>query len=346
MRKEVKDLGNSITDLLNIKYPIVQGGMGNVSDPKLSAAISNAGALGTIGVGTLPAEEVDRRIKIMVEHTDKPCCVNIPISVHPEVEKVMEKVLHNQVPVVSLSAGNPAKYIPMFHNEGIKVICVTASVKQAKKAEESGADIIVGEGYEAAGINALNESTTMTLIPQLSREVSVPVIAAGGIGDGRGLAAALSLGAAGIQMGTRFIAVKESNFHNIYKQAIIDATDDSTVIIGRKYNKIRRIMKGEYTDKLLILENENVSFNEFNEKSSELYHEIGALDGDMENGFINSGQIAGLIDDCPYVIELMERMVEEAKDILKNSTEKLQELSQGDWGIIDEGKRRRNINSS
>ncbi|GIO23621.1 NAD(P)H-dependent flavin oxidoreductase [Oceanobacillus sp. J11TS1] len=318
-------MGNKITDILNIKYPIIQGGMGNISDPELAAAISNAGGLGTIGVGTLSALEAEKKIKIMMKHTTKACCVNIPISVNPETKQIVEAIIRQKVPVVSLSAGNPSIIIPQLKKNNRKVICVSATVKQAKKAEEAGADIIVCEGYEAAGINALNESTTMTLIPQISKNVSIPVVAAGGIADGKGMAAAFSLGASGIQMGTRFVATKEASFHKAYKQAIIDSTDESTVIVGREFNKIRRIIKGTYSEKLLDLENREGSITEFIEKTDEVYHKIGAVDGDLVNGFINGGQIAGFIDDCPSVAHLMERMMKEAKDALNGSKEMLKE---------------------
>ncbi|MFC2947992.1 NAD(P)H-dependent flavin oxidoreductase [Virgibacillus sediminis] len=312
---------NPITHLLGVKFPIIQGGMGNISDPKLAAAISNAGGLGTIGVGTTSAEECDIKISTMMENTDRPCCVNIPVSVHPEVNRIVEMIIQKGVPVVSLSAGNPAKIIPQLKEKDIKVICVSSTVKQAKKATNAGADLIVCEGYEAAGINSLNESTTMTLIPQVANSVSVPVIAAGGIADGRGLAAALSLGASGVQMGTRFVATKEAMFHRNYKDSILEATDESTIIIGRPTNKIRRVLKGNYANKLLEIE--DGSMEDFMERTQEKYHEIGALAGDTDNGFVNSGQIAGLIKDCPSVEELMEEMVTQAKETLKASLDAL-----------------------
>ncbi|GAB3043701.1 NAD(P)H-dependent flavin oxidoreductase [Virgibacillus ainsalahensis] len=311
-------MDNPVSNLLGIKFPIIQGGMGNISDPHLAATISNTGGLGTIGVGTLPIEEIVANIKTMKENTERPCCVNIPISVHPHVHQVVEKVLHFKVPVVSLSAGNPAEFIPEFKKHGIKVICVSSTLRQAKKAEKAGADLIVCEGYEAAGINALNESTTMTLIPQVAKELSIPIIAAGGIADGRGLAAAISLGASGVQMGTRFVATEEAVFHDNYKQAIREATDESTIIVGRGFNNIRRIMKSKYAEELLNMEKET-NVEEFIDKTSESYHQVGAMNGDTKSGFINSGQIAGLINDCPSVEELMETMVVEAKETLKVS---------------------------
>ncbi|WP_077302219.1 NAD(P)H-dependent flavin oxidoreductase [Virgibacillus pantothenticus] len=316
-------MGNVLTERLNMEYPIIQGGMGNISDPGLAAAISNAGGLGTIGAGNMSLHEVSAKINETITRTSMPYCVNVPISVHPNPEQLVQELIDLKVPVVSLSAGNPSPFISLLKQHNIIVICVSSTVRQAKKAESAGADIIVCEGYEAAGINALNESTTMTLIPQVVEKVNVPVVAAGGIADGKGLAAALSLGAMGVQMGTRFIATKEAPFHDIYKQAIIEATDESTVIVGRRYNRIRRLMKTSYANKLVEIEKENECPQLFLEKTTEEHHKAGALLGDPENGFMNGGQIAGLINDCPTVNELIETMVAEAKQILKLSLDKV-----------------------
>ncbi|MGV3489588.1 MAG: NAD(P)H-dependent flavin oxidoreductase [Tuberibacillus sp.] len=308
-------MNNSLCRVLGIKYPILQGGMGNVSDAGLAAAVSNAGGLGTIGVGNLSMDVVKRNIRTMLESSDYPCCVNIPISVHPHAKDVVEEVVKQGVPIVSLSAGNPAPFIPYLREHGVKVICVVASVRQARKAEAAGADVIVCEGYEAAGINAPNEATTITLVPQVVNAVSVPVAAAGGIGDGRGLAAAIALGASGVQMGTRFIATAEAPYHDNYKKAIIEADDESTVIVGRKFNRIRRLIRNEYVNELQRDEAE-LDAKSFTEKTSEQHHQLGAIEGDFKNGFINGGQIAGLIKDIPTVKELMETMVFEARERL------------------------------
>ena len=312
-------MANPVTDCLEIIYPIIQGGMGNISDPKLAAAISEAGGLGTIGAGTLSPSEVTEKIKTLMSHTNKPCCVNIPITVNDQTRQITEVVIEQKVPIVSLSAGNPTYIISQLKEYQIKVICVCSTVEHAKKAEAVGADIIVCEGYEAAGINALNESTTMTIVPQIVKNVSVPVVAAGGIADGKGLAAALTLGASGVQMGTRFVATKEAGFHNAYKRQIMESTDESTIIVGRSFHKIRRIMRGIYADKLLDLERKSASVEDFVEMTDEIFHANGALKGDFVQGFINSGQIAGLIDDCPSVSELMDSMVKEAKALLSES---------------------------
>ncbi|NUK31559.1 nitronate monooxygenase [Parageobacillus sp. VR-IP] len=307
---------NDICRLLQIRYPIIQGGMGNISNAKLASAVSEAGGLGTVGVGTMPPDEVEEIIVETKRRTNRPFAVNIPLQVTPYLEEMVSLVLKHRVPVVSLSAGNPAPWIPRFAAQGIKVIVVTASVKQAKKAEAAGADIVVAEGYEAAGINSSLELTTMTLIPQIASAVNIPVVAAGGIGDGRGLLAALALGAQGVQLGTRLIATKDAPFHEAYKQLITNAKDNETVIVGRTVGRVRRIMRTPYAEKLLEYEKQGMPPEQFQEYTSEDRHRRGALHGDFHEGFVNAGQIAGLIDDVPTVAELFEQMMAEAKQQL------------------------------
>ena len=227
----------NICTLLNIESPIIQGGMGNISNAPLTTAISEAGGLGTIGVGTRTPEEVQEMILEVKRKTKKPFALNIPITVTEHLREMLDLAITHQIPIVSLSAGNPGPYIPLLHEHGIKVIVVVASVKHAQKAEKAGADLVVAEGYEAAGINSDLEITTFALIPQIANAVSIPVVAAGGIADGKGLAAALALGASGVQMGTRFIATKEAPMHPSYKQLLLDASDTDTVIFGRTIGK-------------------------------------------------------------------------------------------------------------
>ncbi|WP_027409086.1 NAD(P)H-dependent flavin oxidoreductase [Anoxybacteroides tepidamans] len=307
---------NDVCRILQIRYPIIQGGMGNISNAELTSAVSEAGGLGTIGVGTMAPDEVESILVETKRRTSRPFAVNIPIQVTPYVEEMASLVLKHNVPVVSLSAGNPAPLIPRLKEHGVKIIVVTASVKQAKKAEAAGADVLVAEGYEAAGINSHLELTTMTLIPQIAKAVRVPVVAAGGIGDGRGLLAAFALGAQGVQLGTRLIATKEAPFHEAYKQLIMDAGENETVIVGRSVGRVRRIMRTPYAEKLLQYEKEGVTLDEFNQYTSEEHHRRGALSGDFSEGFVNAGQIAGLIQDAPTVQELLDGMMEEAKQQL------------------------------
>lgn len=311
---------NILCDVLGIKYPVLQGGMGNISNAPLTSAVSEAGGLGTIGAGTMKPIELEQIIIETKKRTNKPFAVNIAISVSPYVEEIIGLLIKHDVPVVSLSAGDPTPFVERFHNARIKIITVVGSVRHALKAEAAGTDIIVAEGYEAAGINSNYESTTLTLIPQIVDKVKVPVVAAGGIADGRGLAAMLVLGASGVQIGTRFIATKEAPFSMEYKNQILSATDTDTVIVGRTVKRVRRVLKTPYSKKLLEFEGSpDYTIEKFSELTSEKFHKIGAVDGNLEEGFINGGQISGIINDIPTVKELLERMIAEAELSLRSS---------------------------
>ncbi|HYK74368.1 MAG TPA: nitronate monooxygenase [Pseudoneobacillus sp.] len=312
---------HQLTKLLNIQYPIIQGGMGNISNAPLAAAVSEAGGLGTIGVGTMPPEEVEQILIDIKKLTKKPFAMNIPINVTDFLKEILTLAIHYQVPVVSLSAGNPAPFIEKLHENDIKVIAVVASVNHALKAEAAGVDVVVAEGYEAAGINSPYESTTLTLVPQIVNKVSIPVVAAGGIADGRGLAAMITLGASGVQMGTRFIATKEAPFHEKYKETVLYSDDTSTVIVGRSVGRIRRLIQAPYTEILLDLEKKGLSVEEYLTLTSEDHHKKGALEGNALEGFMNAGQIAGLVEDIPTVKQLIEKMMGDAKSTLQSSTQ-------------------------
>lgn len=302
-----------LTELLQISYPIIQGGMGNISNADLTAAVSEAGGLGTLGAGTMNADEVEEMILSTQKKTTKPFALNLALGVSPCVKDILALVIKHKVPIISLSAGNPAPFIPKLHDHGVKVISVVASVHQAKKAEAAGVDVIVAEGYEAAGINSPFETTTLTLIPQVVDAVSIPVVAAGGIGDGRGLAAMLLLGASGVQMGTRFIATQEAPFHQAYKQKLIKAADTDTVIVGRSVGKIRRILQTPYANRLLDIEKQGTNVEDFQRLTTEEIHKVGAIEGNGEDGFMNGGQISGLITEIPTVAELLTNMMKVAK---------------------------------
>ena len=304
-----------ICELFNIRYPLIQGGMGNISHAALTAAVSNAGGLGTLGCGTLSVDEVASRIQETRTLTEQPFALNIAIRVSPYTEALIDLAIAEKIPVVSLSAGNPAPYIERLQAAGIKTIAVVASVKQAVKAEQAGADVLVAEGVEAAGINSPLELTTLTLIPQLVDRVKIPVLAAGGIGDGRGLAAVLLLGAAGVQLGTRLIATEDAKVHPVYKSRLTDATDTDTRIIGRSVGFVRRVLDGPYVEQLTAK-----TPAAFLDQTNESYHITGALEGDEEKGYVNAGLVAGLIRDVPTVAELFTRMMEEAEEQLKRTT--------------------------
>ena len=311
-----------ICEMLQIDYPIIQGGMGNISNAQLTAAVSEAGGLGTIGCGTMTPTEVENIIIQTKGSTTKNFALNIAIGVSPYTNDLIDVAIRHEIPVVSLSAGNPAPFIPKLHEHGIKVIVLVASVKHAKKAEAAGADILVAEGFEAAGINSHLELTTFTLIPQIVENVQVPVLAAGGIGDGKGLAAAFMLGASGVQIGTRLIATKEAPFHKTYKQNLVEAEDTSTVILGRSIGRTRRVLTNSYAEKIVEHEKTGMTLDQYMNWTTEDQHIKGAIEGDMENGFINSGLVAGLIDDIPSVEELLKAMIEEANERIQLTAEK------------------------
>ncbi|MFY4777312.1 NAD(P)H-dependent flavin oxidoreductase [Metabacillus sp. RGM 3146] len=305
---------NELCSLLGIEVPILQGGMGNISNARLAAAVSEAGALGTIGAGTMSAKEVERILLETKERTSKPFALNIALTVTPAAKELIQLVTKHELKAVSLSAGNPAPFIPYFKEHGIKVITVAGSVKHAVKAAKSGSDIIVGEGYEAAGLNSPLETTTLTLIPQLADAVNVPIAAAGGIADGRGLIAMLALGAQGVQMGTRFIATQEAPFSDLYKQRILEADDTGTMVIGRSVGRIRRVLKNNsYAEEILKKERVGLTLEEYSNQTNETHHIKGAIDGNEKEGYWNSGQIAGLITHIPTAKELIDSISEEMK---------------------------------
>jgi enoyl-[acyl-carrier protein] reductase II len=263
-------------------------------------------------------EQVETIILETKEKTDQPFAINIPINVSSFTEELIQLVIKHKIPVVSLSAGNPTPYIALLHEHDIKVIVIVAAVKHAQKAEQAGADVLVAEGFEAAGINSNLELTTFTLIPQICKHVSIPVLAAGGIGDGQGLAAALMLGASGVQLGTRLIATKDAPFHANYKERLINADDNETVILGRSLGQVRRVLKSPYAKQIIDLEQEGLSEGDYRLMTSEDFHLIGALSGDGKNGFMNSGQVAGLIEDIPSVQELFDRMMSDAQAAMED----------------------------
>lgn len=316
-----------VCDMLQIDIPIFQGGMGNISNAQLTSAVSEAGGLGTIGCGTMTPTQVEEIIIETKKRTSRNFALNIAINVSPYTDELIQLIIKHKIPIVSLSAGNPVPYIAKLHEHDVKVIVLVASVKHAQKAEAAGADILVAEGFEAAGINSNLELTTFTLIPQIVKSVKVPVIAAGGIGDGKGLAAALMLGASGVQIGTRLIATQDAPFHDHYKNSLVNASDTETTIIGRSFGQLRRILKTPYSTKLDELEQAGLTPEQYRELTSEVNHVKGAVEGDLENGFINSGQIAGLINYIPTVEELFESMMKEAFNQIEQTSNDLKGLS-------------------
>ncbi len=304
-----------VTELLGIEYPIIQGGMAWVAEYHLAAAVSNAGGLGLIGAANAPAEWVREQIQEVRKLTDKPFGVNIMLM-SPNADEVAKMIVEEQVPVVTTGAGNPEKYMTMWKEAGVKVIPVVASVAMAKRMERCGADAIVAEGTEAGG--HIGENTTMVLVPQIADAVSIPVIAAGGIADGRGIAAALLLGAEAVQMGTHVVVTKESQVHQNYKNCILKAKDIDSRVTGRTTGHPVRAIRNQMTKEYLKLEKEGASLEEL-----ELLT-LGGLrkavvDGDVIHGSIMAGQIAGLVNEELTCKELIEKLVRETDALMKGT---------------------------
>lgn len=302
-----------LSSLLEIQYPIIQGGMAWVAEYHLAAAVSEAGGLGLIGAANAPADWVREQICEVKKRTDRPFGVNIML-LSPHADEVAKVVAEEEVRVVTTGAGSPEKYMKLWKNAGIKVIPVVASVALAKRMERCGADAVVAEGCEAGG--HIGESTTMTPVPQVADAVQIPVIAAGGIADGRGIAAAFMLGAKGVQMGTCFVVTNESQVHDNYKERILKAKDIDTRVTGRSTGHPIRTLRNEMTKKYMELEEKGASFEELE------YLTLGALrnavvDGDVKNGSVMAGQIAGLVRERISCKDLIHRLVSETDARMK-----------------------------
>ncbi len=301
-----------IAQLLGVKYPILQGGMAWVAEYHLAAAVSEAGGFGIIGAASAPPEVVREQIRKVKERTDRPFGVNVMLM-NPNAPEVAKVVAKEGVKAVTTGAGNPAAFMSMWKEAGILVIPVVASVAMAKMMEKAGADAVVAEGTESGG--HIGSSTTMTLVPQVADAVSIPVIAAGGIGDARGFAASVLLGAQGVQMGTRFLVAKESIVHENYKQRILKAKDIDSAVTGRSTGHPIRVLRNKMTREYLKMEAEGVSLEELETLT------LGSLrraviDGDVTNGSLMAGQIAGMIQKEQTCREIIEEIADGAKLLL------------------------------
>lgn len=304
-----------ITELLQIEYPIIQGGMAWVAEHNLAAAVSNAGGLGIIGAANAPAEWVRQEIHKAREITDRPIGVNVML-LSQYADEVAQVLVEENIPVITTGAGNPGKYMDMWKRNGSKVIPVVASVALARMMEKGGADAVIAEGTESGG--HIGASTTMTLVPQVVDAVKIPVIAAGGIGDGRGMAAAFMLGAEAVQMGTRFVVAKESICHQNYKDRIIKAKDIDSAVTGRTHGHPVRQLRNQMTKEYLQKEKDGVPFEEL-----ELLT-VGALrnavvEGDVKNGTVMAGQIAGMIKKEQTCKEMIEELMSETTELLQKA---------------------------
>ena len=304
-----------VSKLLEIEYPIIQGGMAWVAENHLAAAVSEAGGLGLIGAASAPAEWVREQIHKVKEQTDKPFGVNIMLM-SPYADEVARVVAEEGVKVVTTGAGNPEKYMKLWKEAGVKVIPVVASVALAKRMERCGAEAVVAEGCEAGG--HFGESTTMVLVPQVADAVEIPVIAAGGIADGRGVAAAFMLGAEGVQLGTHFVVTKESIVHQNYKNSILRAKDIDSKVTGRSTGHPIRVLRNQMVRQYLELEKEGASFEELEKLT------LGALrkavvEGDVINGSVMAGQCAAMVTKELSCRDLIEKLVKETDGLIQKA---------------------------
>jgi enoyl-[acyl-carrier protein] reductase II len=306
-------MDNAITKLFNIQYPIIQGGMIWVSGYKLASAVSNAGGLGLIGAGSMYPEVLREHIQKCQKATNKPFGVNVPM-LYPDIEKIMEIIVEEGVKIVFTSAGNPKTWTGFLKEKGITVVHVVSSVKFALKAEASGVDAVVCEGFEAGGHNGREETTTFTLIPMVKEQVSIPVIAAGGIGTGRGMLAAMVLGADGVQVGSRFAATKESSAHSNFKQAIVNTKEGETQLTLKELAPVR-LIKNPFFEEVQELYKKAPTVEEIRELLGRARAKKGMFEGDLENGELEIGQISGLIHEIKSAKDVIDEMMEEYNSV-------------------------------
>ena len=315
IREAINYMKTEVTELLGIEYPIIQGGMAWVAEYHLAAAVSEAGGLGIIGASSAPADWVREQVREAKKLTDKPFGVNIML-LNPNADEVAKVIVEEGVQVVTTGAGNPEKYMEMWKAAGVKVIPVVASVAQAVRMERCGADAVVAEGCEAGG--HIGESTTMVLVPQVADAVSVPVIAAGGIADGRGVAAAFMLGAKAVQVGTHFVVTEESQVHENYKERILKAKDIDTKVTGRTTGHPVRALRNQMTREYLKKEAAGASFEELELMT------LGGLrkavvEGDVTTGSVMAGQSAGMVKEKMTCAQLIQKLNNEAEYLLKGT---------------------------
>lgn len=301
-----------LCDLLGIVHPIVQGGMAWVSTSELVVAVSEAGALGILGAGNAPPDWVEAQVRQIKDRTRKPFGLNVPMF-SPFVEDVFHICMREHVPVVTTGAGNPGPYIAALKQAGVFVMPVVASVALAKRLERAGADALVAEGSEAGG--HIGDVATLPLVPQVVDAVKIPVVAAGGLAEGRGLAAALALGAVGVQMGTRFICTTECTVHANYKDMIVRAGDRATITTGRSLGHPVRALRNPMTRKFEELEKQGLTEAELIEFGTGKLR-LATVDGDVVGGSFMAGQSCGLVNDVVSAVELVQRIVDEAEEVL------------------------------
>jgi enoyl-[acyl-carrier protein] reductase II len=307
---------NRITQLFGIKYPIIQAGMIWCSGWELASAVSNAGGLGLIGSGSMDPEILHTHIQKCKAATRNPFGVNVPLM-FPFAEEFIKIISEEKIPIVFTSAGSPAKWTSFLKGKGIKVVHVIASTKFARKCEEAGVDAIVAEGVEAGGHNGMEETTTMTLVPMICREVSIPVIAAGGIATGRSMMAAFALGAEGVQIGTRFVASIESSAHPAFKNMLINSADGDTRLVMKKLQPVR-LLKNKFHDVIRQAEDSGATPDELAELLGKGRARKGMFEGDTEEGELEIGQISGLISEILPASRIVKDIMQEFEDTRKS----------------------------
>jgi len=300
---------NRITELFGIEYPIIQGGMVWISGWRLAAAVSNAGGLGLLGAGSMHPETLVEHIHKLREATDKPWGVNVPLM-YPEIDRLMDILINEGVKIVFTSAGSPKKYTQRLHEAGMKVVHVVSSSKFARKCEEAGVDAIVAEGFEAGGHNGREETTTMTLIPQVRRATTLPLIAAGGIGSGEAILAAMALGAEGVQIGTLFALTEESSASEAYKQRCTQLEEGDTMLTLKLISPTR-LVKNDLYCRILEAEKEGAAVEDLRAILGQAATKRGIFEGDTDNGMLEIGQISSAVKEILPVSKVMERLVTE-----------------------------------
>lgn len=302
-----------ITQLFNIQYPIIQAGMIWNSGWKLASAVSNSGGLGLIGAGSMYPDVLQEHIQKCKNATDKPIGVNVPL-LYPNVEKIMQIIVDEGIKIVFTSAGNPKTWTSYLKDNGITVVHVVSSVKFAIKSEQAGVDAVVAEGFEAGGHNGREETTTFTLIPMVKEKVHIPVISAGGIATGRGMLAAMVLGADGVQIGSRFVASNESSSHINFKSAVVKAKDGDTYLTLKELAPVR-LIKNRFFDELQEIYQQKPTIEQLKEKLGRARAKKGMFEGDLEQGELEIGQIAGLIHEIKPAAEILNEIVNEFNEV-------------------------------
>lgn len=302
-------MGNRITNLFKVQYPLIQAGMIWNSGWKLASAVSNAGGLGIIGAGSMYPDVLQEHITKCKRATSKPFGVNIPM-LYPNIDEIIEIVIKEKIPIVCTSAGNPKIYTSRLKQHGITVVHVVSSVKFALKAQDAGVDAVVAEGFEAGGHNGRDETTTFTLIPMVKQQIQIPLIAAGGIADGKGMLAAMILGADGVQIGSRFVASYESSAHQDFKQEVVKAKEGDTLLTLKELAPVR-LLKNKFFDQLMELYKTNPSKEQLTQLLGRARAKRGMFEGDLEDGELEIGQVAGLIHQIKPAAQIVKEIMEE-----------------------------------